>query len=73
MTIAQMQTELASKGFVIGARDERINTDYAGKFMVAEAYGESELPTQNACQGPWAIVGDDLDALIQEAYESLLP
>lgn len=70
-----MQTReswLRARGFTVGARDPRINTNYPGAFMVVEAHDESELPTEDGSNGPWAIVGDDLQALIDEAYEVAL-
>lgn len=63
-----MRSWLESNGFVCGIRDPRINTDYPGKYMVAEEYEDSELPTRDGRNGPWCIVGNDLDELIQKAY-----
>jgi len=37
--------------------------------MVVESHDESELPTDDGANGPWCIVGDDLDALIAVAYD----
>jgi hypothetical protein len=37
--------------------------------MVAEVYEDTEMPTDNGADGPWCIVGDDLPALIRQAYE----
>jgi hypothetical protein len=59
---------LLSLGFVVGHRDPRINADHDGFFMVAESYDQKELPTQDGSTGPWAIVGNDLTALVDEAY-----
>jgi hypothetical protein len=67
--LQQRKAYLLSCGWHIGPRDPRINTDYPGKFMVAEPHDESELPTRNGESGLWAIVGDDLESLINEAYE----
>lgn len=68
MTIEDKRAKLEAAGFTVGARDARINTDFPGRFMVAGAYDESELPTRNGASGPWAIVGNDLSALINEAF-----
>jgi hypothetical protein len=62
---------LESFGYVIGYRDPRLNMDFPGKYMVAEPYEASQLPTRDACNGPWCIVGDDLDALISHAADTL--
>lgn len=59
---------LEDLGFIIGERDPRINTNYPGKFMVCEAHEQSELPTKDGRNGPWCIVGDNLDELIDQAY-----
>lgn len=37
--------------------------------MVAEGYEDSELPTDDGSNGPWCIVGDDLNSLIAEAFD----
>ena len=63
---------LIERGWIIGNRDPRLNTDYPGAFMAAEHYEESELPTRDGSNGPWCIVGDDLPALIAEAYEFVM-
>lgn len=55
---------LESYGFTVGDRDPRLNTDFTGKFMVVEPYDERDLPTKDASNGPWCVVGDDLEELI---------
>lgn len=72
LTIEQMRETMEKAGMVIGDRDPRLNTDYPGRFMVAEPYTEDELPTKDGSNGPWCIVGDDLDALIRDSYDSAL-
>jgi hypothetical protein len=37
--------------------------------MVVEAHNESQLPTEDGSNGPWCIVGDNLDELIDTAYD----
>jgi len=59
---------LEERGWTVGERDPRLNTDHAGGFMCVEPHDASELPTRDGSNGPWCIVGDDLDALIDEAY-----
>jgi hypothetical protein len=70
---AGMKAALLDMGFIIGDRNPRINTNYPGKFMVAESHEPSELPTKDGSNGPWCIVGDDLDKLIEEAYRVWSP
>lgn len=61
-------------GYRIGSRDPRINTASEGKYMVCEDFAEGDypLPTRDGSNGPWAIVGDDMDMLVNEAYEHAL-
>jgi hypothetical protein len=59
---------LRSWGFTVGRRDSRLNTDHPGRFMVVESHTKKELPTKDGSNGPWCIVGNDLSALVDEAY-----
>ncbi len=59
---------LIDHGFRVGVRDPQINTAAPGAFMVAEPYTAAEVPTEDASRGPWAIGGEDLAALVAEAY-----
>jgi hypothetical protein len=60
---------LETHGFICGDREPQLNTNYPGAFMVAEGpRDEWELPTEDGSNGPWCIVGDDLDALVAEAF-----
>lgn len=59
---------LEAMGFIVGPRDPHLNRKYPGGFMVVESHEESELPTDDGSNGPWCIVGDDLDELVEEAY-----
>jgi hypothetical protein len=63
---------LRAAGFIVGPREPRLNTAFLGKFMVAELYDESDLPTEDARHGPRCIVGDDLAYLIDQAFECFL-
>ena len=50
-------------------RDPRINTDFPGSLMVVEGgYEDAKLPTCDASNGPWCIVGDNVYALIAAAW-----
>lgn len=55
-------------GFKIGDRDPQLNRNHAGRFMVLETPDDVIEPTNNGANGPWCIVGDDLDALIRKAF-----
>lgn len=70
MEIQEMRATLEQHGFTVGARDPRVNRAFTGKFMVIEQHEDSQLPTDDARNGPWAIVGDDLDDLIEQAYDA---
>ncbi len=63
---------LKSYGYIVGDRDSRLNTNYPGKFMVSEPYEECEFPMEQYQNGPWCIVGDDLEELVNEGHEFLL-
>jgi hypothetical protein len=68
--IALKERALRDWGFIIGPRDPRLNTNYKGRFMVVEEeYEDMRLPTRNGSNGPWCIVGNDLNALIGRAYD----
>lgn len=67
-TIPEMRQFLTDCGFIVGQRDSRLNRKYPGLFMACEPFEESEVPTDDGSNGPWCIVGDDLDELIAEAY-----
>lgn len=62
---------LAEYGWIVGKRDPRLNTDYAGEFMVCEPFEECEVPTRDGSNGPWCVVGDDLEKLIVDASDVL--
>lgn len=68
MSIAAKAYLLLKNGFTIGQRDPRVNTKYDGDYMVIEPYTILQLPTEDASNGPWCIVGDSLDSLIIEAF-----
>ena len=55
--------------FAMGPRDYRLNTKFPGAFMVVEPFDENELPTEDGSNGPWCVVGDDLNFLIDRSYE----
>lgn len=68
--IAMMAQVLTAHGFIMGPRDWRLNTDFPGEFMVAEPYTDEDVepPTKDGRNGPWCIVGKDIEPLIEEAY-----
>lgn len=67
--VAASQAEyLKGLGWTVGPRDPRVNTAFAGQYMVCQPHEPHELPTRDASQGPWAVVGDDLADLVCEAW-----
>lgn len=58
---------LQRAGFVVGGRDHNLNRRFPGAFMVAEPYPEGTI-SDDAGNGPWCIVGDNLAELVAEAY-----
>jgi len=71
MTLEEKIEILRRHGFHVGNRDFRLNTDYPGRYMVAEPYEESELPTKTVQMGR-SVVGDDLETLVEDGYDFLL-
>lgn len=70
MKVSQWKAKyLRRMGFIVGPREPRLNRKYPGGFMVVEHYDESELPTDDGSNGPWCIVGDDLAALVEQAFK----
>jgi len=60
---------LKKAGFIVGPRDPRLNRAFKGIFMVAAHYEKTQRPTDDASKGPWCIVGNNLAALITQAYD----
>lgn len=70
--IGQKAIALLTNGFTVGQRDSRVNRNYEGKFMVLDEYEDKELPTNDGSNGPWCVVGDDLETLINQAFDFML-
>ena len=69
MTTEEKIRALRKMGFIMGTRDKRLNRKFKGSLMVAERYDDkTQKPTEDGSNGPWCIVGDNLSALIDEAY-----
>jgi len=69
-TPSGMRQWLVEHGYFVGDRDPRLNTKYPGRFMVTEDdFATYPLPTKDGSNGPWCIVGDDLDALVKQAFD----
>jgi hypothetical protein len=60
---------LQSRGFVVGDRDPQLNRAFTGRYMVAGVYDTSETPTDDGRNGPWCIVGDNVEDLVRHAYD----
>ena len=72
-SIEHMTKKLREYGFIVGDRDPRLNTDHPGRFMVSEPADGKAVPTKDGSNGPWCIVGDNLDDLVIEAYAAWEP
>ena len=67
--IAERKAWLKMYGFKYGERDPLMNTAFNGRFMVAKHYLDGH--TQESSRGGvWCVVGDNLDALIDAAYNA---
>lgn len=58
---------LAHHGLYLRERDWKINRAHEGSWQVTEHYVDG-IVTEDASNGPWAIVGHDRDELVQEAF-----
>lgn len=66
--VRAMRAALEGLGFHVGARDPKRNTNFHGRYMVAETLEHEGGPDANSGDGSYCIVGDDLAELIREAY-----
>lgn len=57
---------LVGCGYTVGRRNPKYNRNFPGAYMVLEEEGDT--PTDDGSNGPWCIVGDDIAALIDEAF-----
>jgi hypothetical protein len=67
----QMQRELEQAGFFVGKRDPNRNKAFRGQFMVCQ--DTTEGPSDDASTTSYCIVGDNLNALIRDAYDHFAP
>ncbi|MGG5810891.1 hypothetical protein [Falsiroseomonas sp. CW058] len=69
----QKRYALEAFGFTLGPRLPGLNVGHEGHLMVVEADAEElSTTTDNSGGDPWCVVGGDLDALIEEAFDYLL-
>lgn len=61
MTFEQKFKVLLSYGFFIGLRDPIVKPDFPGHYMVIESLEDKAAPDT------WALVGDDLSSMVEEA------
>jgi hypothetical protein len=61
---------LLEHGFTIGQRDSRVNRAFLGKYMVLGPYEDHQLPTDDNHNGPYAVVGFNLNNLIVQAFNN---
>lgn len=59
---------LLNHGFICGPRDMQVAPGSTGRWMIMEDLDSKEFPPRKGKKKPWAIVGDDYSALINEAY-----
>ncbi len=60
--------KLESMGLFVGKRDPKMNRAFKGRFMVCQPLSEGDpYPTDDASDGRFCIVGDDMDRLVIEA------
>lgn len=69
MTTKQKIAFLKSRGWIVGKRDPRLNTDFPGSQMCCEPFEDHEVPTRDGRNGPWCVVGDDLPSLVNQAFD----
>lgn len=63
---------LKSMGWHVGKRDPLMNRAFAGRFMVSEPLEEGDpYPTDDASDGRFCLVGDNLEALAAEALQHI--
>lgn len=72
MDLAAKRAALEKHGYTIGDRDPRLNTNYKGDFMVVEPFTEDMLPTKDGSNGPFCVVGDELELLVEAGYAHLI-
>ena len=61
---------LRGSGFLVGDRDPGMNRAFSGRFMVAEPPGPDDpYPTDDASDGRYCVVGDNLVALAAATIE----
>lgn len=68
MTDFEKLAWLLEHGLLVQARDMHMNSDFPGEYMISEWY-ETGHTQKDGSGGVWCIVGDDLGALICEAYD----
>lgn len=68
-TLDQKMQLLQQIGLICGDRDPNRNTLFKGRFMVAEPLLDDAASTADAGRGGYAIVGDNLAELVDEAFE----
>ena len=63
---------LRDAGMIVGERDPNQNRAFKGRYMVAEPrQPDDPYPTDDAQDGRFCLVGDNLDALAAEAIWAL--
>lgn len=74
MSIKEKIEYLRSIGLFVGSRNYYINTDFSGIYMICESHDIMDLPTKDSSHGKYfAIVGNDMNELVNEAYNHFSP
>ncbi|MTH61151.1 hypothetical protein [Paracoccus litorisediminis] len=63
------KTWLSYHGLILAERDPYVNVKFEGSHQITQPYDPLEDNMEDASRsGVWAIVGDDVDELLREAY-----
>lgn len=78
LSLAEWGDSLTSKdwlshhGLILAERDPYVNAKFEGAWQITEAYARMETPMDDAqAMGIFAVVGDDVDELMQSAFDYL--
>lgn len=67
LPIALKLQVILSYGFVLAPRVEYINPKHGGHYMIVEG---CDIPTEVDAEDTWAVVGDQVEELINEAFNA---
>lgn len=70
--IQEQIVELNKAGYYVGPRDPARNQAFLGEFMVCEVETLSEPPSDDAKDGGFCIVGNNLFELVETAFRDCI-